>query len=349
MIRRVLFDWSGTLCDDAAITRAVTNEVLLHYGARPVGEATYARDFALPIENFYAPRIGPVPRREIDRLFFERFRDRADASQLFAGVRGLLELLDLRGYELGILSTMDQTILDRQLERFGIAGHFASVIGNAADKVPVLQATVAAGRWHPDQCLYIGDTLHDLAAARAAGTVAGAALYGYTPAATLLEVQPDRHYANVAAILDDLDRAAVLAQEQRVLPTVGGLVINSAGEVLLVRTKKWSGLYGLPGGKIQYGETMTAAYYRELREETGLDLDNARWLMVQDCIEHPQFREPRHFLLINYVSHVEGRPSLSANYESHEIGWFEPAQALRMGLNGPTREALEEARHLGFI
>ena len=349
MIRHLLLDWSGTLCDDQTLTLAATNDVLRHYGAGPVDEATYREQFRLPIEGFYQRHIGPVPREQIDTLFFERYAQRAGQSGLFPEVRTLLEVMRWRAVDVTIVSTMAQRILESLVTRLQIAPLLHAVYGGAADKVPVLRRLITAQGWDPDTCLYVGDMPHDIEAARAAGAQAGAALYGYCPPDKLRAAQPDRCYQSVGELLGDLEQELVLAVQRRVVPTVGGMVINEAGEVLLVRTRKWSDLYGLPGGKIQYGETMENAYYRELREETGLHLDNATWLTTQDCIEHPQFREPRHFLLINYLSRVAGRPALQANYESREIGWYPLQQIDSMALNEPTRALLRLARERGHV
>lgn len=43
------------------------------------------------------------------------------------------------------------------------------------------------------------------------------------------------------------------------LPTVAALVSGPSGRVLLVRTTKWRGLWGVPGGKIEWGEPLEAA------------------------------------------------------------------------------------------
>ncbi len=150
-------------------------------------------------------------------------------------------------------------------------------------------------------------------------------------------------------IIDLIDREHLLARERRVIATVGGLLIAESGELLLIRTAKWSDRWGLPGGKIDYGETMLDAYRREMREETGIEVEHADWLCIQDCIESPEFTEPRHFLLINYVSRLPGRPAPRKNYESVQIGWFSPAQVATMDLNQPTRAAIALARAQGLL
>ncbi len=43
------------------------------------------------------------------------------------------------------------------------------------------------------------------------------------------------------------------------------------GEVMMVRTHKWSNKWGIPGGKIKWGETSEAALRREIKEETNLN------------------------------------------------------------------------------
>src|ERR1051325_3717155 len=82
------------------------------------------------------------------------------------------------------------------------------------------------------------------------------------------------------------------------LATVGGLIFNGAGEVLMVRTHKWSELWGIPGGKIKWGEASEDALRRELKEETDLDITDIQFVLVQDCIHSKDFyRDPIFFFL----------------------------------------------------
>lgn len=347
MIRQVIFDWSGTLCDDRELTLAATNETLVHFGAEPVDKATYRREFVLPIERFYQPRVGDVNRAEIDAVFFERYRAMALRSELFPQVELLVKILNWRGLQLGIVSTMAGDILETLLEKHHLRDQFAFVAGDSADKVPVLQGIAAGNYGAPpigaDETLYIGDMVHDVTAAKAAGMIAGAALYGYSHGDELAAAQADHYYEDVDGIIHHLDHEHLLATEQRVIATVGGVLISDQGSVLLVRTRKWSNKFGLPGGKIDYGETMEEAFRREIYEETGLEVGEIDWLTAQDAINHPQFREPRHFILINYIGRVAGEPVPVSNYESQQIGWYSLHEALKMDLNKPTRAALELA------
>ena len=124
--------------------------------------------------------------------------------------------------------------------------------------------------------------------------------------------------------------------------TVGGLLQGTAGDVLLVRTHKWSGKWGIPGGKVEYGESLVTAFVREIREETGLLAMTPRLMMIQDCVEHPEFHLPRHFVLINYLAKVEGRsPKVVLNEEASDYLWVSLTSSIAMDLNEPTRKLVE--------
>ena len=59
----------------------------------------------------------------------------------------------------------------------------------------------------------------------------------------------------------------------------GCLIINNQGHILLEKRKD-NGLYCLPGGAIELGETVEEGLRREVKEETGITLDKVHFLMV---------------------------------------------------------------------
>jgi 8-oxo-dGTP diphosphatase len=75
-------------------------------------------------------------------------------------------------------------------------------------------------------------------------------------------------------------------------------------EILLVRHRKGSRQYWvLPGGRLEYGETFHECAIRELREETGLDVEVVRFLFISEAIAPDR---SRHIVNIYVLARVVG-------------------------------------------
>lgn len=131
------------------------------------------------------------------------------------------------------------------------------------------------------------------------------------------------------------------------LATVGALVVSPAGRLLLIQTHKWRHRWGVPGGKIAYGESIAAALRREFLEETGLTLHDIRWALVQEAIESDEFYRPAHFILLNFLAKSAGE-TVQLNREAQAYAWVTPEEAAGYDLNTPTRRLLAHYRACGF-
>lgn len=88
------------------------------------------------------------------------------------------------------------------------------------------------------------------------------------------------------------------------VPTVDVVVETSAGIVLVERANEPLG-WALPGGFVDYGERLEDAARREVREETGLDVELTNLLGVYS----DPSRDPRqHTVTTVYVGHAQGEP-----------------------------------------
>ncbi len=110
-------------------------------------------------------------------------------------------------------------------------------------------------------------------------------------------------------------------------PTVGILIFNPRGELFLMKTHKWHGKYGVPGGHIELGESAVEAAKREAREETGLEIRGLEFLCWQECVYDEQFWKPRHFIFLDFTAKID-KGKVILNDEAEEFIWIDPQKAL---------------------
>jgi 16S rRNA (cytidine1402-2'-O)-methyltransferase len=162
----------------------------------------------------------------------------------------------------------------------------------------------------------------------------------------LLEVyrkrSPKGEFVVLVSPADDSPPAPSESAATFPVSTAGALVYNEQAEVLMLQTHKWSDLWGIPGGKIKFGERAEDALRREVKEETNLDVEDIRFVMVQDCIHSREFYRDAHFLLLNYRCIARGRQEVRLNDEAEKFQWISPDKALDLPLNEPTRILLNE-------
>jgi ADP-ribose pyrophosphatase YjhB (NUDIX family) len=118
----------------------------------------------------------------------------------------------------------------------------------------------------------------------------------------------------------------------RTYPTRPYLAVSAAifrdGRVLIVRRARppAHGLYTLPGGGVELGETLEDAVIREVREETGLLIAPLELVGFRQAIgRDPAGRIERHFVILPFAARwLEGEISL--NEELAEAHWRKPAE-----------------------
>jgi ADP-ribose pyrophosphatase YjhB (NUDIX family) len=120
--------------------------------------------------------------------------------------------------------------------------------------------------------------------------------------------------------------------DERLYPKRPFLAVSAAilrdGKVLVVRRarKPALGVYTLPGGVVEAGETLEQAVVREVKEETALDiapvtLAGHREVVIRDG----EGRVERHFVILCFAARwLGGEPAL--NEELDEARWVDPAE-----------------------
>jgi ADP-ribose pyrophosphatase YjhB (NUDIX family) len=128
---------------------------------------------------------------------------------------------------------------------------------------------------------------------------------------------------------------------------VGAFITDDEGRLLLVKRLRApeAGYWGLPGGKVDFGETLTEAVAREILEELGVVIRVEALICIVDQID---LEAQTHWVAPSYRATIlEGEPSNREPLALGDVGWF-ALDALPAPLTLATRRALESLQREGL-
>lgn len=209
----VVFDFDGVIADTVQDIATAANDVLRHYrmAALPVAEvrSSIGGGAEALVRNILAGRED-IPLDEAAGLFKERYRRcHADQTELYPGVREVLDQLEAAGKTMAIATNKMEALTHNLVAKLGVQRYFRMIVGpeSISRRKPdpeavtrILDAVgVVSGR-----ALMIGDTADDIVSGRAAGTLTCAVLYGYGGETELARSRPDFSIRRIGEVLDHI-------------------------------------------------------------------------------------------------------------------------------------------------
>lgn len=174
--RYVIWDWNGTLVDDAWLCVEIVNELLGRRGLVPITLREYSETFDFPLCAYYEHLGFDLAREEFAALgdeFNVLYSQRRRECRLREGARAVLAALGCNGIGQSLLSAYDQVSLEEMVAHYGLRSHFAAVAGVdnrlGEGKIERGHQHLAALNCRSDEVLLVGDTLHDIEVAAALG------------------------------------------------------------------------------------------------------------------------------------------------------------------------------------
>jgi 8-oxo-dGTP diphosphatase len=132
-------------------------------------------------------------------------------------------------------------------------------------------------------------------------------------------------------------------------PTHPQLAVSAAifrdDQILLVRRARSpaKGFYSLPGGRVEFGETLHAALHREVDEETALKIEIIGLAGWREVV--PGTSGGGHYLIMSFAARwLAGEPVL--NDELDDFKWLSPDDLGNLKLTGGLQEVIQAARAL---
>lgn len=138
------------------------------------------------------------------------------------------------------------------------------------------------------------------------------------------------------------DPAAPVAQI--IVPAVTVFVVNDRGEVLLERRSD-NGYWGMPGGAQEIGENITQAAVREVKEETGIDIEVTGLVGIYSdpghVIAFSDGEVRQEFSICLRASATNG--TLAQSVESCEVRWVPQDELDSLNTSSSTRRRIGDA------
>ena len=220
-VSHVVWDWNGTLFDDHDAVLAAVNDALARVELPPIDAHTYRSHYTRPVQRFYE-RVAGRPMRPgewqtLDDAYHDSYGAWVERLGLAPDALEALEAAEAAGLTQSLLSMWRHQDLVPLVERLGIGRFFRRVDGLHAhggeSKAEHLVAHLAALQVAPWAAVLVGDSLDDLAAARAVG--AACVLYdGGSHHRHALE-------ATGAPVVDTLTAALAAARDPSAAPAPG--------------------------------------------------------------------------------------------------------------------------------
>ncbi len=126
---------------------------------------------------------------------------------------------------------------------------------------------------------------------------------------------------------------------------VGIMVFNREGKILLGRRAKGprKGLWSIPGGTIELGETARAAAIREIREEFGIEIEQVKFFDVFNRVfRDAEGRIQYHYVLIEFIAQYKSGDVQPAD-DIDQAEWGDPKDLRKYALPEDQVDAIRKA------
>ncbi len=198
MIKNIIFDWSGTLCDDHSRVYEANMRVFDFHNIKRMSFDEYKREFILPYMDFYKKYGLKIDKDVQDKLYTEAIYSLGFAD-LFPNVKESLVLFKEKGICMAVLSSNHQERLEDELYHCGIHNLFVKIKGSSHNKKDDVLELMNQCNFLPNETIFVGDMSHDIETGKHANLKTAALCWGYELKENLAKANPDH-------LLDDIEQ-----------------------------------------------------------------------------------------------------------------------------------------------
>lgn len=305
----VIFDFDGTICDTGEGILKSAKYALDAFGIEAPEYTELTCFIGPPLFVTFQEEFGAdaTTADALVKKYRERYTNKGLLeSELYDGIKELLESLKNEGIKIGIASSKPQDYIEALLDHFDIKKYFDSICGvpftaDCESKANIISRCVKALEVVGNEVLMVGDKKYDIEGARANLIDSVGVLWGYGSRIEFVEAgakfvaekisdvfsialgfyeqtEDVQGIFNGRIITVHNDKVSLVdgtEAEREVVDHPGGVAVvglTEDNEILLVRQFRYpykETIYEIPAGKLEKGEDPKEAGIREFEEECG--------------------------------------------------------------------------------
>lgn len=189
-MRHIIFDFDGTLADSLPVVIRIAQEL--------VPDVDLSDKEVAMLRNMSARDIikySGIPYWRLLRLIIKGKRllgQRLDELTVFPGISEVLHDLHKQGYQISVVSSNNEAIINKVLKREKIDQYVSGVYGNLGlfNKARAFKAVLRDQKASPNDAVYVGDEVRDIEAAKRGGIPIISVTWGYNGEAILKKYHP---------------------------------------------------------------------------------------------------------------------------------------------------------------
>lgn len=174
--KHLIWDWNGTLIDDAWLCFEIFNRQIRHRNLPAVDFHYYRCNFTVPLRKAldkFGLKLSDDERQEFSREFFSEYEQGFKSCQPHRGALDMLERAKAAGLSQSVLSSLPISILKDQAPHFGFDTFMHPILGpdewDGEGKIALGKRWIKDWHISPKEMLMLGDTDHDADVAEAMG------------------------------------------------------------------------------------------------------------------------------------------------------------------------------------
>ena len=200
----VIFDWNGTIPDDAQLMCDATNEILALLGTQPINVERYREVFNVPVNKTYE-MLGCCTNKmeqykhEMVEVWRDHVENHIDKVQLRSGAAEVLAAIKAMGHSTAVLSNYVDESISRQALKLGIHDYFDTILARRPEDLKDVMHSQGKGeRLHGfikqngiEQGIVVGDSPEEVEIARQFGFTSVGILDGLCSDHRVCAAKPD--------------------------------------------------------------------------------------------------------------------------------------------------------------